>query len=147
MFHKLIQRGLPGYFAFNSVYALQPMYTKNDNKRILTKLKTIDQFSLDPPAAPKPKVIVESHSAIRDMLAEKNVFQSPWAASVGSLVSAKALEGLHAFETKRKGYHVQQAVESKQIYLNYLTDKATSFVKRDSFFLAKSYYQIDMVRE
>ena len=114
MVHKLIQRGLPYHFAFNSVYAMQPMYTSKPYKKTLTKLKTIDPFSLEPPATPKSKA---------------------------------AIDGLHAFESKHEGYHDQHHSESKLIYLTYLTDKATSFVKSDSFCLAKSYYRIDMVRE
>ena len=147
MFHKLIQRGLPAHFAFNSVYAMQPMYTSDANTKILTRLKNIGQFSLDPPASPKSKVVIEAHSTVREMLQKQNTFQSPWQSSVGSMVSNKALNGLHAFENAREGYHVQQASVSKQIYLTYLSDKAASFIKRDSFNLAKSYYQVDMVRE
>ena len=141
MFHKLLHRGLPGLFDFNSVYAMQPMYTSASNKEIFQRLNVSDQYSMNPPKAPTIKVSVESHAAVCDALLHGDYFESTWSASVGTLVSQKASNGFDILA------QAEQTAGSKQIFLEYLLGKADSTVRRSSFRLRKSQYQIDIVRE
>ena len=141
MFHRLLQRGLPDFFDFNSVYAMQPMYTSAANKEIFQRLKVDDQYCFDPPKAPTVKTVIETHDAICNALSNTKYFASIWSASVGTLVSQKASDGFD------KLTELDQLAESKQLFSKYLIDKAESTIKRSSFRLRKSSYQIDIVRE
>ena len=144
MFYKLLLRGLPGFFDFNSVYAMQPMYTSRANKDILTRLKTIDQFSLKPPEALKAVVTIESHDLVQTIMKDRDYFKSPWESSIGKLVSKNAFDGLNAFESK---HHPSGA---KQIYLDYLVEKAEALVQKDIFSFQEfgnTHHLVDIVRE
>lgn len=147
MFHKLFNRGLPGFFDFNSIYVMQPMYTSGANAEIFERLKTINQFSMKPPTAPKEKAIIDTHSGVCEVLDDKTRFESQWASLVGTIVSQKALDGLNNFETEHCGTQSQQASKLNHLYVSYLTKKATDFVGRDAFRLGSRYYQVDIIRE
>jgi hypothetical protein len=88
MLYKLIQRGLPGWFPFNSVAVMQPMYTKKANEKIARELGTIAQFSLDDPKPPAKPVVLVTNAAVRSVLTDPKGFTPPW---------------LHAFDTMFAG--------------------------------------------
>ncbi|CAG9942858.1 unnamed protein product [Clonostachys rosea f. rosea IK726] len=77
MLYKLIQRGVPGWFPFNSVAVMQPMYTKKANQRIAEKLGTIAQFTLDDPKPPATMIVLSTQAAIKQCL-ESQDFALPW---------------------------------------------------------------------
>ncbi|ROT36144.1 heme peroxidase [Sodiomyces alkalinus F11] len=78
MLYKLIQRGLPGWFPFNSVAVMQPMYTKKANEAIARKIGTIDQYTLDDPKPPRKAVVVSTSAAIKEVLGDPAKFVVPW---------------------------------------------------------------------
>jgi hypothetical protein len=45
MFYKLIQRALPGWFKYNSIYLWQPMYTPGKNIELAIDQKKIKEFT------------------------------------------------------------------------------------------------------
>ena len=150
MLHKLFHRGLPGCFRFDSVYAMQPMYTSGKNKEILEGLKTMAQFSMQKPTVPKPKVIIKSHTAVCQILDDVNNIQSPWAATIGTLVSGTSLKGFDTFQNQHHGNQIFQLPSARKICSDSLCDTATAAVRQMSYFLNSwrgSYYQIDMIRE
>ncbi|KAK6525979.1 hypothetical protein TWF281_011022 [Arthrobotrys megalospora] len=69
MFYKLIQRTLPGWFPFNSLHVMQPMYTKNTNREIAKKYGTYHLYTEDPPRAPHRPVIVTKYATAKEILA------------------------------------------------------------------------------
>ena len=141
MFYKLLLRGLPGFFDFNSVYAMQPMYTSRANRDILTRLKSIDQFSLKPPAAPKVVHHIKSYDSVQTIMKNRDIFKSPWESSIGRLVSKSAFDGLNAFESEN---HPSGA---KQIYLDFLVEKAEALVQKYIFSFKETAHMIDIIRE
>ncbi|KAI0205662.1 heme peroxidase [Astrocystis sublimbata] len=78
MLYKLIQRGLPGWFPYNSVAVMQPMYTKKANAAIAKELGTLDQFTLDDPKPPAKPVVVFSNAAIKQVLSNPKQYVTPW---------------------------------------------------------------------
>ncbi|EGP87976.1 unnamed protein product [Zymoseptoria tritici ST99CH_1A5] len=78
MMYKLIQRGLPGWFAFNSVAVMQPFFSKKMNAQIATELGTIGDFTQDDPKTPpKPKIVTKASTA-RKILTDSTNFVVPW---------------------------------------------------------------------
>jgi linoleate 10R-lipoxygenase len=47
--YKLFMRAFPGWFEYNSVYALFPFTIPSENVKILKKLDVWSQYSLNPP--------------------------------------------------------------------------------------------------
>lgn len=78
MLYKLIQRGLPGWFPFNSVSVMQPMYTKTANIAIAKELGKLDQYSLDDPKPPKTPVFITTWEGIKEVLTNKQSFPLGW---------------------------------------------------------------------
>lgn len=78
MLYKLIQRGVPGWFPYNSVAVMQPMYTKKANEGIARELGTIAQFSLEDPKPPAKAVVLSSPGALRQVLGNTKGFVMPW---------------------------------------------------------------------
>lgn len=80
MLYKLIQRGLPGWFPFNSVSVMQPMYTKAANIAIAKELKTLDQYTTNDPAPPKTPVVVNTWEGIKEVMTNTQSFPLGWGA-------------------------------------------------------------------
>jgi hypothetical protein len=78
MFYKLIQRAFPGWFDFNSIYVMQPMFTPSENQEIAKEIGTIQLYSLDPPKAPPALSIVTSHVVATALQQNKQAFRVPW---------------------------------------------------------------------
>ena len=147
MFHKLLHRGLPGWFDFNSVYAMQPMYTSPANERILTKLKTIDQFSKKVPSAPKAPQVVNTHAEIIRVLGNISEYEAAWTPSREALTPPGLSARFNCFQQKMSGDQIYKGVDVKAIFSSYVKDKARAYLERDRFELGNTGYQVDFIRE
>lgn len=85
MLYKLIQRGLPGWFPFNSVAVMQPMYTRPKNIEIAKKLGTIAQYSEVDPKQPSKSIILSDDAAIQQVLGNPKQFAAPWISQLNYL--------------------------------------------------------------
>ncbi|KHN98764.1 heme peroxidase [Metarhizium album ARSEF 1941] len=89
MLYKLIQRGVPGWFPFNSVAVMQPMYTKKANATIAQELGTLHQYTLDDPKPPETAVVISTHASIRRVLDSPKQFAAPWLKAFSFLLPGK----------------------------------------------------------
>ncbi|KAI5926181.1 heme peroxidase [Camillea tinctor] len=89
MFYKLFQRALPGWYPYNSLHIMQPMYTWKKNKEIAEELGTIDQFTLAGPKPPPTPVILTKHATICKVLKNKTDFHVPWLPPLNDLFPGK----------------------------------------------------------
>ncbi|RDA92085.1 hypothetical protein CP533_3590 [Ophiocordyceps camponoti-saundersi (nom. inval.)] len=76
--YRLIQRTLPGWFPYNSVAVMQPMYTKAANMEIARKMGTMGQFTMDDARQPPKVVKVSNKAAIKEVLDRSERFALPW---------------------------------------------------------------------
>lgn len=146
MFHKLLHRGLPHFFEFNSVYAMQPMYTSTANKKIIKKLKTADQFSLNPPAVPVAQAKKEKHSEVGQLLQEKQYYAA-WPQSSKIVAPDTVLAHYNSYQQGMLAEQIYKHTDPKAMFLDYVTHEAVAYLQRDSFELGKSWYQVDFMRE
>ncbi|KAL9020872.1 MAG: hypothetical protein Q9185_001943 [Variospora sp. 1 TL-2023] len=137
MFHKLLHRGLPDYFDFNSVYAMQPMYTSTANEKIIKKLKTTDQFSLNPPAVPVAQAKKEKHSEVGQLLQEKQYYAA-WPQSSKIVAPDTVLAHYNSYQQSMLAEQIYKHTDPKAMFLDYVTHKAAAYLQRDSFELDKS---------
>jgi hypothetical protein len=77
LLYELIQRGLPGWFSFNSIAVIQPMYTKKANIEIAKRLGTFDQYTLHDPSPPRMPVLITTPAAIKKILDDHKQFPIP----------------------------------------------------------------------
>ena len=89
MLYKLMQRGLPGWFPFNSVAVMQPMYTKKKNIEIAKELGTIDQYTLDDPKPPPGRALAVSSASIKRILDNPKQYPSGWARALNLIFPGK----------------------------------------------------------
>ncbi|PVH91358.1 prostaglandin G/H synthase 2/cyclooxygenase 2, pgh2/cox2 [Periconia macrospinosa] len=89
MFYKLFQRALPGWYPYNSLHIMQPMYTWKKNKEIAEELGTISQFSLAKPKPPPSPVVLTKHAIICKVLKDQTAFRVPWLAALNDLSPGK----------------------------------------------------------
>lgn len=86
VFHRLINRAFPKWFKFNSIYAMQPMYTPKMNQEIYKKFGTIGQYSLDPPAAPPKVTALNTQAAISSFVKDQENFRVAYGTKLPDLI-------------------------------------------------------------
>ncbi|KAM5353671.1 hypothetical protein ACJ41O_000321 [Fusarium nematophilum] len=156
MLYKLIQRGVPGWFPFNSVAIMQPMYTKKANEAIAREIGTIDQFSLEDPKPPAKPVVIFTNDAIKKALGNPKQFVVPWLPALNSLFPGKKDVSwfMLAGDEPRNQSHRVNFVKAMGKIPN-LHNAVHEFVERvgaelinkETFTMKKGLDQIDIIRD
>ncbi|KAI1377390.1 heme peroxidase [Hypoxylon crocopeplum] len=156
MLYKLIQRGLPGWFPYNSVAVMQPFYTKKANEAIAREFGTIDQYTLDDPQPPRKPVVLFRSESIKHILSNHRQFVVPWLPAVNALFPGKKDLGwfmLAGDETRNvqdranmlkamgKVPNLHQAVHE------FIERVGAQLIRKQTFELKKGLNQIDLVRD
>ncbi|KAK3988374.1 heme peroxidase [Cladorrhinum sp. PSN332] len=152
MLYKLIQRGLPGWFPFNSVAVMQPMYTKKANTEIATALGTITQFSAADPSPPVSKTPISTPAAIKTALLSPELIPTylPAFAALSSPTNPKTL--LKSLDTYSPSV-LTRILDSHSAALTsaisaLVQTEGARLLKKESFPLRKdSLYQLDVLRD
>ena len=156
MLYRLIQRAVPGWFPFNSLHVMQPMFTKNMNEEIAREFGTIAQYTLDGPSAPRRPVLLTNHALIRKVLKNQRCFVVPWTAALNQLFPGKEdystymLGGDKAVNTAQRnlvGDTLYGPTDFKALLSDFVSTVGTSYLKTNMFTLGKSLQQIDIIRE
>ncbi|KAI1768174.1 linoleate diol synthase precursor [Hypoxylon sp. FL1150] len=165
--HKLIFRAFPFHFANNSIHAHLPFVVPKENKVIHDILGTSGLYSWERPARIMDPVVIKSHKAISQVLANNKDFYVPWGESISYLVSPPGksfakefcLSGDGAANHESRSYvnrclyqPKQWEAEIKHFYdltTRHLLRKAGKVLPRDP--LAKAeldrVYEVDIVRD
>lgn len=156
MLYKLIQRGVPGWFPFNSIHVMQPMYTRKANEQIARDLGTIDLYSLKGPEAPHRPVPVTKHSVIKQVLKDRRCFIIPWGPSLNAIFPGKEdyttfmLGGDKAANTAQRnlvGDILYSPADFKSLLSDFVFKSSNRYLKANLFNLGKTTRQIDIIRE
>jgi hypothetical protein len=160
MLYKLIQRGLPGWFPFNSLHVMQPMFTKKTNGEIAKEIGTINDYTQDDPKPPPtPKVIFKAN-AVKAILKDPENFASPWFKAFKDLADGHdyshfMLSGdgaANASQRKVVGDLLFKLPEFKQLLVDTSFRYADQYIKTEMFYWGKNNagvprYELDLVRE
>ncbi|TDZ65292.1 Psi-producing oxygenase A [Colletotrichum trifolii] len=161
MLYKLIQRGLPGWFPFNSVAVMQPMYTKKANAAIAEELGTIGQFSLAGVKAPPKPVVVSTAASVRHVLGNPKQFVVPWLPALNSLFSGSGsgpdkdvgwfmLAGDQPRNAQHRGDFVKALGKLPNLHeaVHALVEReGARLMEREAFRLRDGLFQLDLVRD
>lgn len=156
MLYKLIQRGVPGWFPFNSIHVMQPMYTRKANEQIARDLGTIELYSLKAPEAPRRPVVVTKYSLIKQILKDRRCFIIPWGPALNAIFPGKEdyttfmLGGDKAANTAQRnlvGDILYGPADFKSLLSDFVFKSSNTYLKENLFNLGKTIQQIDIVRE
>ena len=142
MFYKLIQRAFPGWFPYNSVSVMQPMFTGAENAKIAREIGTIKMYSLaGPKPPPVPKVLV-GHKVICDVLGDKQTFAVPWLKGLNDLFPGEKdysnfmLGGDQQLNTDQRNLTMKalySPTEFKKTLMDAIASYGSKFLKQETF--------------
>lgn len=156
MLYKLIQRALPGWFPYNSLHVMQPMFTKNANRKIAQKIGTYKWYTEADPAPPRPVTVLIKKSEVAKVLKDQKKFRVPWLPAVtdmrpdGRKVDWYMLsgDGPANAENRKMMSEVMSSVKNLQKAVSTFISKSGSQILKDATFeMRPGFCQIDVVRE
>ncbi|TWU70930.1 hypothetical protein ED733_001561 [Metarhizium rileyi] len=156
MLYKLIQRGLPGWFPFNSIAVMQPMYTKEANIKIAKELGTFDQYTLDDPKPPLIPVAVTTWAGIKQVLGDLKTFPLGWGKVLDHIFNGKRdigwfmLSGNEArnFEHREKTAQAfSKLPDLEHTVYGFIEKVGAELLKKADFELKDGVHQVDIIRD
>lgn len=156
MLYKLIQRGVPGWFPFNSVAVMQPMYTKKANEKIAKELGTLDQYTLDDPKPPAKPVVIFTNAAIKQTLGNPKQFVVPWFQPLNSLFPGKKDVSWFMLAGDEPRNHAHRASFTKAMgkipnlhnaVHEFIERVGAQLIEKEIFTLKEGLDQIDLIRD
>ncbi|KAI1858014.1 uncharacterized protein JN550_012907 [Neoarthrinium moseri] len=156
MLYKLIQRGVPGWFPFNSIAVMQPMYTKKANEKIAREIGTIDLYTMDDPKAPPKPIIVTSSAAIKQTLDNPKQFAVPWLKALNAMLPVKKDMGwfMLAGDEPRNREHRASVMKAlgklpklHQAVHAFIDRVGGKLMEQEAFKLKEGLHQIDIIRD
>lgn len=150
MLYKLIHRAFPGWFKFNSIYVMQPMYTPKMNQAIQKELGHIDDYVLDAPAPPPKVTVLATNAAIAPILKDQANFKVKYGRQVPDLVFADyMLSGDSTGCRANKDFtslRLNKCPGAHDVYFKGFEDWTRKILTREAYKLGK-FYQVDMSKE
>jgi linoleate 10R-lipoxygenase len=143
---RLLLRTLPNQYTKNSVYTFFPLMTPDAMKKILTKLKVIDQYDLSRPTTRTPARDLTGYTPISEVLKNKDVFVQPYATRAAKVIPGK---GFYIAEGSDAQEKVQKALaDSTSKIGTFFYDKTRELVELSSYSLVgKKLKAVDVVRD
>lgn len=155
MLYKLIQRGVPGWFPYNSIAIMQPMFTKATNEKISKELGTFGQYTLDDPKPPAKPVVVTTSAAIKKVLDNPKQFAVPWLKPLNSLIPGKdvswfMLAGDEPHNREHRASFMKALGNIPNLHAavpEFINRVGTQLIQKESFKIKNGLDQIDLIRD
>ena len=155
MFYKLFQRAFPGWFPFNSLHVMQPMYTKAMNEQIAKELKTIELYTSDDPTPARPSILITKYAPMLKILQDHETFVVPWTQAVADLFpGGRKLNDFMLAGDKAENLaqhklvgEIVYAGEFQKSLSRLIADVGSTLLKEGTFQMRESLCQIDIIRE
>lgn len=155
MYYRLIQRGVPGWFPYNSLHAMQPLFTRAMNETIAREIKTLPLYSTADPAPPRNKVLVQKYDTVMQIVTDPDTFRVPWSKPIVEAVPDRDLSGFMLAgdaEVNKTGRAAISKVFAKCGDLGAVTAKLVAGcgaerLQKSAFHLSATMDQIDIIRE
>ncbi|EQL31703.1 hypothetical protein RJZ56_006768 [Blastomyces dermatitidis] len=155
MFYKLIQRGLPGWFPFNSLSVMQPMYTPAMNREIATELGTISQYTEADPKPPPRRLVLMKHSEISQMLSDPKQFPVPFGKPYENFIEGRdfghfMLAGDMPRNKEQRnlyGSALYGSGELKELLSTFIVDQTDKFLTGSMFQIGRGTYHVDILKD
>lgn len=156
MFYKLIQRALPGWFPFNSLHVMQPMYTKKANEAIAKKLGTINLYTQADPKPPRIVHMLAGGASVKEVLHDQR-FIVPWLPAVNDLFPGSgkdyswfmlAGDKPENAAQKRIVQDVFHGVPGFEVAISdFIAEVGSKLLAKETFKMKEGLNQIDIIRD
>lgn len=83
--YRLLMRAFPGWFEYNSVYALFPFTIPDENKKIFKGLGIESKFSFKAPSQPQVPIVFSTAKNAMRILGDQKTFKVIWGAAISRL--------------------------------------------------------------
>ena len=157
MFYRLIQRGLPGWFPYNSLNVMQPMYTKEANMRIAKSIGTIKLYTMDDPKPPRPVVVLTKHNDCKAVLQDHKTFVVPWLPGINDLFPGERDFTWYMLSADGPQNLANRKMSEKILYgampnllptvKNFVDKWGRDWINKEGFKMAEGLYEIDILRD
>ena len=150
--YQLLMRAFPGWYEYNSVYAMYPFTIPRENRNILTSLNLLSSYSLNPPKKPAPLTSFSTAKSAREILGNDKAFKSVWGKAISSLTG----NWNFMLSGDTPVNHADREVMMTAIYKDAPTGmdeiwdfymKQTTQLLRERSYPLGNYFQVDAVRE
>jgi len=152
LMYRLLMRAFPGWFEYNSVYALFPFTTPHTSKEILESRGVFSQYSLAPPKKPTAPIVFSTAKNAKLILGDEQTFNVTWGAAISRLSG-----GVNYMLSADKPANNEQ---HKQVYKALYTDvkdwkeevwdfyvRFTEKLLNERSYRIDDFFQVDAVRE
>jgi hypothetical protein len=150
--YRLLMRAFPGWYEYNSVYALFPFVIPKENRVILRNLGVESQYSFDPPRKPQDQISFSTAANAKKILGDEQTFNVVWGKAILSLTGGVQ----YMLTGDRPSNNAQHAKVYKALYtevpdgmkevFDFYT-KHTEKLLRERSYQLDNFYQVDVVRE
>lgn len=156
MMYRLIQRGVPEWFPYNSLHIMQPMFTKKMNQQIATEIGTIKQYTTADPKPPRRKVVLTTQAAAREVLEDNKRFVVPWLAAINDMFPGEKdcswymLAGdkpENAADKKLLQKAFASTPDFPQIMADFIATQGKALLEQELFKMKDGLYQVDLLRD
>lgn len=148
--YKLLMRAFPGWYKFNSIYAMFPFSIPDKSREVLEKMGTLSLYSFDRPAPPaKPMDFIASYDACVRVLNDQEHFKMSWGPAIQGLTGQEyMLSGdtkANADQHARLHKEIMVSGSEKAIWDFYV--QIMNELIKDTSFPIGDYFEMDAVRE
>ena len=157
MFYRLIQRGLPGWFQYNSLNVMQPMYTKEANMRIAKSIGTFKLYTTEDPKPPRHTVVLTKHDDCKAVLQDHKTFVVPWLPAINDLFPGERDFTWYMLSGDGPQNLTNRKMSEKILYgampdllptVKQFVDKwGRDWINKEGFKLSDGLYEIDILRD
>jgi hypothetical protein len=150
LLYRVLMRAFPGWYEYNSVYALFPLTIPSENKKILTDLGKVSLFSFNPPSAPVTPCVLSTARSARRILAHPLACRLVWDRAIcgltGQSLSAKGRANAGTDDKLLKQVLYDNVPKGLEEIWDFYNRRTTQLLREGSCKF-KDYSQVDIVRE
>lgn len=148
--YRVFMRAFPGWYDYNSVFALFPLTVPSENKRILTGLGSMSAYSFEPPSAPKRPCILTTARSARGILTNALASRVVWDKAVCGLTGG-SLPAEHRVNAAATDKLLKQAIyddvpKGLEEIWNFYVKRTTQLIG-EAACKFNNISQVDIVRE
>ncbi|CAE6443003.1 unnamed protein product [Rhizoctonia solani] len=151
---KVLMRGLPENYTFNSVYALFPFMTPKFMKIHLEEMGIADLYDFKRPEQTRHTVGVNSYEAVRKVLGDPKTYKATYETHMKDLTDGYgfflAMDDPVAHQRDMNVMHkvMVSSAETLEYNIKWYAEKTTELIKEKSFSMSKnSTRTVDIVRD
>ena len=144
-------RAFPGWYKFNSTYAMFPFSIPDKTREVLEKMGTLSLYAFDRPAPPaKPMDFISTYDACVRVLNDQEHFKMGWGPAIKGLTGQEYMLSGDSKANTEQHAHLHKEImgvngSEKAIWDFYV--QITNELIKDTSFPIGNYFEVDAVRE